>query len=704
MPGIHIHVTGAPAIAVSNASAIKTDSTVAIVVAVALILLLLIYALRNARNILLIVVSIGWGWLLAMAGLALIRSEVSIIVVGIASVIIGIAVNYPLHLIAHLSHTPDVRTTLAEIVEPLTVGNITTVGAFMALIPLHSQALRDLGIFASLLLLGTITFTLVFLPHLVSTKTQHATPRLLRRIGDIEPERRRWLVPAVAVITVVLAYFSLQAGFDSDMSHLNYMTAEQRADMADLQKHSSQSAQLMLLNSALTLNEALEQSDKASSRFAVKSQRLTKPLRQQSSGIPTLQEQRLRLARWQRFVTEHAPALKRQLQAEGARQGFAPDSFAPFLALLDRTYAAKVPEKLLAEIPLLNNGRIYQDPEGWHVVTPVSQEEATLLKAQGQTVIDPTELNTKVADTLNDDFNYIGWACSFIVFFFLWFSMGSIELAAISFLPMAVSWLWILGLMGLTGMQFNMVNVILATFIFGQGDDYTIFITEGCEYEYARGRRLLGSFKQSILISALIMFIGIGTLIFARHPALRSLAQVTIIGMFSVVLMAWLLPPYIFRWMTTRRDGRPRLRPLTLRNILRPQLVPANGQARDYHSLVLDRYRYKGRDIIDAVRRNLREHNDYADIIDRPITEPRVVVEGELYGDFSLLLALVHRNVQIDVYYVNAEYKDIASRAAQGVVDNLTYHLMDEPLPQIDSSTKLLSLTSSKRKRAITSK
>lgn len=65
---------------------------------------------------------------------------------------------------------------------------------------------------------------------------------------------------------------------------------------------------------------------------------------------------------------------------------------------------------------------------------------------------------------------------------------------------MAVSWLWILGLMSLFGIQFNIINIILATFIFGQGDDYTIFITEGCQYEYAYGRKMLASYKNSIVI------------------------------------------------------------------------------------------------------------------------------------------------------------------------------------------------------------
>ena len=121
---------------------------------------------------------------------------------------------------------------------------------------------------------------------------------------------------------------------------------------------------------------------------------------------------------------------------------------------------------------------------------------------------------------------------------------------------MAISWVWILGLMAILGIKFNIVNVILATFIFGQGDDYTIFMTEGCIYEHKTGKSILASYKHSILLSAIIMFIGIGTLIVAKHPALYSLAEITIVGMSSVVFMSWLIPPLLFRLMYKKRSLR----------------------------------------------------------------------------------------------------------------------------------------------------
>jgi len=87
-------------------------------------------------------------------------------------------------------------------------------------------------------------------------------------------------------------------------------------------------------------------------------------------------------------------------------------------------------------------------------------------------------------------------------------------------------------------------------------------------YEHACGKKILPSYKNCVMLSALIMFIGIGSLIVARHPAMRSLSYVTMIGMFIVVLMAWYLPPLVFRWLTRRKDGSLRNVPLTLRNML----------------------------------------------------------------------------------------------------------------------------------------
>jgi Predicted exporters of the RND superfamily len=181
---------------------------------------------------------------------------------------------------------------------------------------------------------------------------------------------------------------------------------------------------------------------------------------------------------------------------------------------------------------------------------------------QNAFVFDAKTLTSKMIKSLSNDFNLVFYICGCLVFFFLWFSFGRFELSLIAFLPMAISWIWILGIMGLLDIRFNIVNIILATFIFGLGDDYTIFIVDGLMYEYAYGKKMLSSYKTSVFLSALMMLVGIGVLIFAAHPAMRSLAEVTIIGMFCVVLIAFILPPLIFKWMV-KTKGQYRLMPVS---------------------------------------------------------------------------------------------------------------------------------------------
>ncbi len=576
---VDVHIIGGPVIAVGNASQIKADSLLSVGIAVVLILLLLLVSFRNWRNLLLIVLSIAWGWLFAMGGLALVHDRVSVIVIGISSVILGIAVNYPLHFIAHLSHTPDRRKALREIVMPLLVGNITTVGAFLTLVPLQSVALRDLGLFSSLLLVGTIVFVLLYLPH-ITRAGKAAKPTFLDRVSGLTLDDKPAVVAVVVALTLVLGFFSLNVKFDSNIAHINYMTDEQKADMEYFQRTMTTTGALQkvyAISTDSTIDGALDKSLRLQPQ-------LDKLLRQHRieaySGcnqfICSQAEQKRRLAMWHGFVGRNASKLKAELAAHAAAEGFSADSFDEFYAILDKDYATHgfdyfsplVNRVFASNISTDTLSRKYNVVNILSVVddAAVSNVERSLDQHDCYS-FDVTSINSAIANHLSNDFNYIGFACGFIVFFFLWLSLGSIELAILSFVPMAVSWLWILGIMALLDIQFNIVNIILATFIFGQGDDYTIFMTEGASYEYAYRRKMLASYKHSIIISALIMFIGIGTLIVARHPALHSLAEVTIAGMFSVVLMAYIFPPLIFRFLVSASRGRYRVRPVSLKPV-----------------------------------------------------------------------------------------------------------------------------------------
>ena len=265
----------------------------------------------------------------------------SIIVIGISSVILGIAVNYPLHLIAHLSHTPDMKSALKEIVAPLVVGNITTVGAFLALVPLKSVALRDLGLFSSFLLVGTILFVLLYLPHLAK-RPNHQGETFLARIGDVKLEDKRWVVRTVILLTLFLGYFSMNTSFDSNMNHINYMTEEQKADMAYFQQLMTGTAatqKVYVVSTGVTADAALDQSLRIQPQLqALTESGLVDDVAGCTRFLCSKDTQRQRLDRWNEWIGRYRETLTGTLRTEARKAGFTADSFEAFETIVSGEY------------------------------------------------------------------------------------------------------------------------------------------------------------------------------------------------------------------------------------------------------------------------------------------------------------------------------------------------------------------------------
>ncbi len=584
---VQISAFGAPLISVENAQQIKKDSLLAVTIALIFILIILCYYFRNIRSLLLIIVSIGFGVLFAIGIIALINNEISLIAIGVSSIIIGIAINYPLHFLSHARHVDNTYQLIADIVNPLLIGNLTTIGAFLSLLFISSPAMKDMGLLAALLLLGTILFVLLFLPHCIKKEKIQNTSKnnlIFNKISNIQIENHKYIVAIVLLLTIVLYFFSLQTEFDDNMHNINYMTKEQRHTLNQILSNQDTTIDnlylvsdgnnideaLMAYEHTIPLMTALQKQDKILSFSGI------------GNYIPSQQQQQAAIERWNCYWKDKQKTFLDNLDKAAEINAYNNVAFNKFKQIIKRdyqvhdfTYFAVLSNNLAQNYLSIEEDKslvycLIQIPKSHRTeITKVFENKDNVF------LFDNSSILNRMINTLSDDFNKVLYICAFIVFAFLLYSFGSLELSLISFVPLMVAWIWILGLMGIFGLKFNIVNIILATFIFGQGDDYTIFVTEGLMYEYRYGKPMLAKFKSAIMLSSLIMFIGIGTLIFAQHPAMKSLAEVTIVGMLSVVLMAYLFPPLLFKTLTYK-NKKPRKYPLTLKDILRSIYVYTN--------------------------------------------------------------------------------------------------------------------------------
>ncbi|MBQ4405923.1 MAG: 1-acyl-sn-glycerol-3-phosphate acyltransferase [Bacteroidales bacterium] len=583
-PEISVSVFGAPVIAVGNSSQIKRDTWLTALISMVLIVVILWFSIRSVRNLFWMTLTLMFAFLAAGALSWVVLGKISLISVGISVVFTGIAVNYPLHFITHLYHCDNIRHNMREVVEPLVVGNITTVAAFYALMFAGSSALRDLGFLGGTLLVASILFTLIFLPHFVckidvvtATAAESSGKRCLNFDFSFDFLCKKWVVIPVVVLTPILIYFGFKTEFDGNLRNINYMTDEMRAEATHT---------FGLLNSDTTISVFVTAtgSDMESAllhhefSLSVMDSLAANGLIVSRSGVgnylPSIKLQKEKLQKWNAFMSAHRDTIKQLLSKNLPEVGIKENVFANFNALIDKDFSIVDSAAFAPLIGDALSNYVHADDNGVAIVSilKVRPSDApavvTALQRDGVVAYDEHIVTQSFASMLNDNFNFVLFAAGFIVFVFLTISFGRLELSLISFVPLTVSWFWILGIMYLFDIKFNIVNIILATFIFGQGDDYAVFMTEGLMYEYGRGKRVLKSFKNSVAISALIMFVGIGALVFAKHPAMSSLGLVVVIGMFSVVAASFIFPPLLFDFLTKKRDGTLRGAPYTLRSML----------------------------------------------------------------------------------------------------------------------------------------
>lgn len=578
---IDIHYFGAPAVAAGNAARIRTDTILTISLTIILLLLITLLFFRNLLSPLLIMVPVVFGGLFALTFVYLFKGTISIIALGAGSLILGIAVNYSLHFMTHLRFDPERRTAIRELAFPMTAGSLTTIGGFLCLQLVQSPVLRDLGFYAAFSLMGAALATLIILPHLTIAKksdneTKKPQPdRIHRFIARLSATP--YLFTIILLLTPVLLWFARDIRFETDMYKINYMSGKLKESEQFINQFTSRfQKSVFMVTEARTINEALAASaDLLPAQEQLLHEGNILSYTNIAAFIPPVAIQQQRIDRWNQYWQKNDPGIIHQkLTDAGKAYKFKASAFAGFHTLTSQSFTP-LPDSVskamiqtlfrhLAEInddKVVFTGLVRTRPEQMKTVYSALEE------FEHTAAFDRQYLTDQLVQMVGDDFNFITLWTSLLVFIALLIIYGRIELALISFIPMVFSWIWILGIMALFGITFNIINIVLSTLIFALGDDYCIFTTDSMQEGYARKTDKLKSSSTSITLSALTTMTGMGVLIFARHPALNSIALVSIIGIAGVWLFSQILQPRLFNFLITRPTSQ-KHEPYTFKGII----------------------------------------------------------------------------------------------------------------------------------------
>ena len=564
-PELKLYIHGNPQGSVSNAGTIKNDVYWTVGLSLLIILIIVLLSFHSFTFVWQQVLPIAYGTVFSMACMYWLKGFMSLMALGLGAIVLGVAISYCLHVLIHYYYVGDVEKMLRDESTPVFLGCLTTVGAFMGLLFTESDLLRDFGLFATFALLGNTFFALVFLPHFLSPKQikfkrNHGFP-LVERINSLPLDRKPVIVGALVVLIVIGIALSPKVKFDNDLRNLDYDNPELIASQ-DLYNEKNADGFTHFYFAAWSednLDEALEYNNGLyKSLEELKASGLVKGYNPVTYLLFRSQaNQQERIEAWKAFWTpERINQLKATVNRSAIEHNLPPYLFEPFFGLLTADYEpGDLYESGIVPPGLMSNYIEQQESGRFMVFTDVSYAQEDQDKVWDAVtandhviVLEPFYYCREVVEIIHDDFSTTLWISSLFVLIVLLISFRNIWIALLAFFPMFVSWYVMQGYMALFGLEFNLINVVISTFIYGIGVDYSIFVMEGLLRE-AREKedRTLMYHKVAIFYSALVLIIVTCSLIFATHPAIHSIGLITLIGMASTILITYSLQPFLFR-------------------------------------------------------------------------------------------------------------------------------------------------------------
>ncbi len=570
-----IRYYGSPFIAVANAKQIKKDIQSSVFISSGILLILLIFYFRNFFAPLIIFIPTVFGAAGGLVFIYFLKDSISAISLSVSAILIGITIDYAIHILTHSKHKKSAEEVIREITKPVMMSASTTAISFLCLLFVKSEALQDLGVFASVTVILSAVFTLIIIPQLYNPAKVSANSRttFVDRLGAYPYEKNRWLVIFCGILIVASFFGWRHVKFNQNINDLNYVPDEMKANEKRLEQLSDlTSKSIYVVSYGNSQDEALKQNAEVHN-FLVAQQKQNSIISYNSVGGAVLSkaEQQERINLWNNFWNaERKNNTLATLAQEGSAVGFNETAYEDFTKQLNTQFQPISQEKY-GELEALQLDQFINHSNGLYTVsTLVKIDERNrdsfvnaIEKTGNVMAIDRQQLNENFLGLLKEDFtDLINYSVIAVIIVFMLF-FRNIDLTLMAVIPILLSGMVTAGILYFLGLEFNIFSTIVCTIIFGAGVDFNIFLTQAMQKEITTGEAQLPLYRVSIILALLTTVLAIGALIFARHPALYSVAAVALIGLCAVTFISFAMYPLMFNFIKKRQEkGRS---PITFR-------------------------------------------------------------------------------------------------------------------------------------------
>lgn len=533
---IHMVLSGPPLFAVESRERIQQGSQQLTLVASLGVALLIFFAYRSFAATLLIVLPLFSGILAGASAVVLLFGQLHGIALAFGITLIGLTVDYPIHLFSHGGDHQAAR----RIWPTLRLGVVTSALGFSALLFSAFQGLAQMGLFAISGIVVAAAVTRWVLPALQQREHQlHPSLSPLIRLTLITGQRLplRWLVWLLLLVSLGYLAQRGEALWETELNRLSPIpSAQLQLDQQLRQRlHAAEPGQLLLLQNA-SLENLLQQVEVLSEQLDAALQRnelstFDTPTRY----LPSRQRQ----LQWR----EALPERESLAAALALAQNGLPFREGTFHAFIDDVSAARQLQPLSAETlegtitGMRLSSLLRRHGDGWYALLTlggIHQPGAIkqIATNAGARYLDiPQQASQLVEHYRNEALTLGGWG-GVMILLILAISLRSINRLSQVALPVFSAIALTTALLSLLGERLSLFHLASLLLVLGIGLDYGLFV-DRCRSKGSDCSRTLGA----MLICSTTTLLVFGLLALSPLPVLHAIGLTVSLGVVFTLLL-----------------------------------------------------------------------------------------------------------------------------------------------------------------------
>ncbi len=533
----------------ANAETIQADMKRVLLVSSIGILLLFVVFLRSLRALFVYLLPLI-SMVAAVVATGVCFGTVSGITIGFGAVMLGITIDYGLHVYFACRQGRVAlggEQVISAVARPVLFGGLTSLAAFSVLLSSALPGQRQLAVFAMGGIATALVLALLFLPHFIGGSKGESSPsslHLRRHIFDRQPKLRLLVLLFWLGITCFAAVQAQKLTINAELRQLSYLPPElEQAEQQLAATWGNMRSRALVFAGGKDLETALQHNEQVwqqLNQLGVEDEVVSlAPL------LPSQQIQQQRIRDWETFWQQHQATSRDLLQTAGGKYRFSAQAFTPFWEWLNQ------PPPLI-DVNVLNSwgleravsSLLLEDEHGYQIITLFPDRADLLASLEDKfgsvdaiNLVSQRRFSQQLSSEIGADFSQFVSYAGIAVVVLLLILFRKLPEVLLALLPVLTGLLVMFGGMGWLGLEMNLFNVVAAILIIGLAVDYGIFmVCHGQEEEDLASSR-------AVLISGLTTLVGFGALLLARHPALHSIGLTVMLGIGAAVPTAVLVIP-----------------------------------------------------------------------------------------------------------------------------------------------------------------